>query len=47
MLTLNRLYSAAKNDIESYARTRADAVHRGSETRDLAASSPSNAAMDW
>jgi len=36
MLTLDHLYSAAKNDIESYARCRADAVRRGAETPELA-----------
>jgi hypothetical protein len=36
MLTLDLLYSAAKNDVESYARCRADAVRRGAETPELA-----------
>jgi len=36
MLTPDLLYNAAKNDIESYALCRADAVRRGVETPELA-----------
>lgn len=36
MLTLDHLYQRAKADLESYARTREDAVQRGAETAELA-----------
>lgn len=36
MLTLDHLYERAKADLESFALTREDAVHRGAETAELA-----------
>lgn len=36
MVTLDMLYERAKNDLKSYAASRADAVRRGTETAELA-----------